>query len=172
MPSDSLFIKCKSCGKSVSKSALKCPDCGKILNKLSAVHWVGIALVGLFVIGIINSPDKPKEQEKEIPSPQSIKKQIMNQVNLEYKWKKEGFGNIMEADLFIKNNSAYDIKDIQIQCDHFAKSGTKIDSNNRPIYEIIGKSSSKNYLNFNMGFMNQQVNTSSCYIKDFSLVNP
>ena len=63
-----------------------------------------------------------------------------------------------------------DIKDIVIKCDHYSKSETKIDSNTREIYEIFKANSQKHYPDFNMGFMHSQVNSSSCYIKDFKLV--
>ncbi|QHF39585.1 hypothetical protein PspS34_15510 [Pseudomonas sp. S34] len=170
MPSESLFTKCKSCGKTISKIAQKCPDCGKKVKKISAIQWVGIIFGALIVIGAINSSSKPKPQE-EAESPATIKKKVSNEVSLEYTWKKKSLGAIMEADLLIKNNSVADIKDIEIQCNHFAKSETKIDSNNRTIYEIIKAKSESRYLKFNMGFIHDQANSSSCFIKDFSIVS-
>ena len=137
MPSESLFINCKNCGKSVPKSTIKCPSCGKIVKKLSAIHWVFIIIGGLIVLGIINSPEKPAENKIHVASPQEIKNSIKDSLKLEYSWKKEGFGTVMEADLKIMNNSQSDVKDIEIQCDHYSKSETKIDSNNRTIYEIF-----------------------------------
>lgn len=61
MGSESLFVKCKTCGKNISKNAKACPHCGEKQKKLSIIHWVGIALVAIFVIGLINAPDQPKE---------------------------------------------------------------------------------------------------------------
>jgi hypothetical protein len=61
MGSESLFVKCKTCGKDISKNAKSCPHCGEKQKKLSIIHWVGIVLVALFVIGLINAPDQPKE---------------------------------------------------------------------------------------------------------------
>ncbi|MBM4285910.1 MAG: hypothetical protein FJ128_11795 [Deltaproteobacteria bacterium] len=43
----------------------------------------------------------------------------------------------MIADFIIDNGSQYNIKDITITCTHFAKSGTKIDSNTKIVYELI-----------------------------------
>lgn len=57
MGSDSLFTKCKTCGKEISKSANACPKCGAKQKKLSVVHWIGIAFLGLIIIGVVNSPD-------------------------------------------------------------------------------------------------------------------
>ncbi len=171
MPSESLFINCKNCGKSVPKSTIKCPSCGKIVKKLSAIHWVFIIIGGLIVLGIINSPEKPAENKIHVTSPQEIKNSIKDSLKLEYSWKKEGFGTVMEADLKIMNNSQSDVKDIEIQCDHYSKSETKIDSNNRTIYEIFKASSARSFPNYNMGFIHEQAVSSSCYIKNFSLVN-
>lgn len=61
MGSESLFVKCKTCGKDISKNAKACPHCGEKQKKLSIIHWVGIVLVALFVIGLINAPDQLKE---------------------------------------------------------------------------------------------------------------
>ena len=70
MGSESLFVKCKTCGKEISKNAKACPHCGEKQKKLSIIHWVGIVLVALFVIGLINAPDQPKEAS---PSSNSAK---------------------------------------------------------------------------------------------------
>jgi hypothetical protein len=170
MLSDSLFTKCTSCGKDVPKSSIKCLACGKFIKKLSAIQWIGIILLCLIAVGIINSPENPQVKE-EILNPNLAKQGVMNDVALEYTWTTEGFGTVMKANLQIKNNSTSDIKDIQIQCDHFAKSGTKIDSNNRTIYEIINAKSSKRFFKYNMGFIRDQVHSTYCYIKNISLAD-
>ena len=169
MGSDSLFIKCKKCGKMVSKSVNTCPECGAKIKKLSVVHWLGIVLLVLIIIGVINSPQKNNRNIIKEPKI-SIKDIVKENLKFDYSWTKEGFGSIMEADFFIKNKSIYDIKDIEILCIHFAKSGTKIDSNERKIYEVIKANSTKSYLNFNMGFIHEQANSSSCKINDFTLI--
>lgn len=56
MPSESLYTNCRNCGKAVAKNATSCSACGAKLKKLSAVHWVGIAVAALVVIGIANTP--------------------------------------------------------------------------------------------------------------------
>lgn len=177
MNSESLITKCKSCGKDILKSARSCPQCGKTQKKISITHWVGIVFIGLIMIGIIRSPENTSRQTQSVTSQakvetsnsESIKDKIKSNIKLDFTWKKEGFGAIMEADFIIQNNSTYDIKDIEILCMHYAKSGTKIDSNSRTIYEIIRAKSSKSYTNFNMGFIHDQANASSCIVNDFSL---
>jgi hypothetical protein len=58
MGSESVFTKCKTCGKDVSATAKTCPQCGAKLKKLSVIHWIGIVLLGLMIIGLLNSPDE------------------------------------------------------------------------------------------------------------------
>lgn len=169
MPSESLFTTCTHCGKQVSKSVRKCPDCGKSVKKLSAIHWVGIILGCLLLIGIINSPNDAPSKESIPISQKNTKGEIASKLELDFSWRKVGFGSIMEADFKIINNSEEDVKDIDIQCNHYAKSGTKIDSNSRTIYEVIKANSKRSFNNFNMGFMHDQANSSSCHINNFSL---
>ncbi|MBS3799257.1 hypothetical protein [Pseudoalteromonas sp. BDTF-M6] len=160
MGSESLFTQCTGCNKSVSKSAKKCPGCGKRIKKLSIIHWVGIFFIALIVIGIANSP---KRKNTEILAVEKVP--LEENMDLEYTWTKEAFGSIMEVDFIITNNNDVDVKDIQIECNHFAKSGTEIDSNNRTIYEVVKHGSKKRYPNFNMGFMHSQAVKSSCFVK-------
>lgn len=170
MPSESLFTTCRHCGKQLSKSARKCPGCGKSVIKLSVIHWIGIILGGLLLIGIINSPTDAPRKEPIPKSPKDTKSDIASKLKLDFSWRKEGFGSVMEADFKITNNSEEDIKDIEIQCVHYAISGTKIDSNNRTIYEVIQANSKRSFKNFNMGFIHEQADSSSCYINNFSPV--
>lgn len=170
MPSESLFTTCKHCGKQVSKSKRKCPSCGKLVRKLSIAHWIGLVLGGLLLIGLINSPNDAPQKTATPISFKNTKSDIASKLDLDFNWRKEGFGSVMEADFKIINKSEEDIKDIQIQCDHYAKSGTKIDSNSRTIYDVIKANSKRSFKNFNMGFIHDQASTSSCYISNFSLV--
>lgn len=67
MSSESLFVKCKICGKAISKAAKVCPHCGERQRKFSIIHWVGIVLASLFVIGLLNTPEQPKESSTSFP---------------------------------------------------------------------------------------------------------
>lgn len=88
----------------------------------------------------------------------------------EWTWRKAGFDNVMNADFTVTNGSRFDIKDITITCIHYAKSGTKIDSNTRTIYDIIKAGESKQFTDFNMGFIHSQAESSGAVIKDFVIV--
>jgi hypothetical protein len=98
------------------------------------------------------------------------KENAIDLVKLDFKWGTAGFGNIMEADFTIQNPTDHAIKDIEITCAHYAKSGTSIDSNTRTIYDIIPAKGKKRLKNFNMGFIHSQASSSSCKIVDLVVI--
>lgn len=55
MKTESLFVKCKVCGKDISKSLKVCPKCGARQKKIGVIHWVGIALIGLIFIALFSN---------------------------------------------------------------------------------------------------------------------
>ena len=49
-------------------------------------------------------------------------------------WHKDGFGSVMIIDrLTVTNDAPFPVKDFTIDCEHYAPSGTKIDSNERTV---------------------------------------
>lgn len=179
MSTESLFSECSACKKSFLKSENVCPQCGSKRKKFSTIQ-IGVGIIAsLFLIGWLNSPKEDgvtssasvNQEQKKPQSQAELKEIIASQVALDYTWKKGGFGSIMEADFRVKNNSDHSIKDIEIQCNHYAKSGTKVDSNSRTMYDVIGPNSIQSYQDFNMGFIHDQANTTSCLVKKFSLTS-
>lgn len=80
-------------------------------------------------------------------------------------WRKGGFGSVMLATFTIRNEAPIDIKDIEIYCSHFAASGTRIDSNDRTIYEIVKANSTRTFRQINMGFIHSQAASTSCSVR-------
>lgn len=157
------MIKCKGCSKEISSNAKVCPHCGEPApKKTSLAVWL---VVGVLVIMGINGSIGGLSETA--PSP---KEEAKNLVKIEkYDWEKGGFGNVLKADFVIKNDSEYTVKDIEIICDHYGKSGTKIDSNKRVINDIVEAKSTITFKKFNMGLINSQVDQSSCEISDFQI---
>jgi hypothetical protein len=100
-----------------------------------------------------------------VPAPDP-KEALLRNVKLDFKWHKDGFGNIMIADFTLKNPTEYRFKDFEIKCTHSAPSGTVIDSNTRTIYETVEPESTKVVKEMNMGFINSQASRSGCEITD------
>jgi hypothetical protein len=84
-----------------------------------------------------------------------------------FRWRKDGFGNIMIADFTIKNDGDQPAKDFEIVCKHFAHSGTEIDSNTRTLYETVAPHGTRTFREVNMGFINSQTAQSGCHTEDF-----
>jgi hypothetical protein len=84
-----------------------------------------------------------------------------------FSWRKEAFDTVMVADFTFNNKNAFDIKDVELRCEHSAESGTKIDTNERTIYQIFRSYSVRTVSGFNMGFVHSQARRSSCDIVDF-----
>ena len=161
------LIKCKSCGEDISKNAKVCPKCGEPTpKKTSLVTWLVLILFIVFIANYNNDSTSSSNKPRTL----TPKEQARKLVSIEkYNWSTGGFGNILEADLTIKNDSKYTIKDIEITCNHYAKSGTKIDSNTRTIYDIVKSKSKKTFYKFNMGFIHSQAEKSGCVVSDFKI---
>ncbi|HEX3117195.1 MAG TPA: hypothetical protein VHQ48_17130 [Bradyrhizobium sp.] len=85
-----------------------------------------------------------------------------------WSWKKGGFDSVMIGTFTIKNSNDFGVKDIVLNCEHFAPSGTLIDSNTRTVYQSIKPKSSITVRDFNMGFLHTQATRSSCSVTNFS----
>jgi hypothetical protein len=85
-----------------------------------------------------------------------------------WSWKKAGFDNVMIGTFTIKNANDFGVKDIVLNCQHYAPSGTLIDSNVRTIYQAIKPKSSITIKDFNMGFVHTQAAKSSCSVTNFT----
>jgi RNA polymerase subunit RPABC4/transcription elongation factor Spt4 len=178
---------CKECKKEISTEAKICPNCGKKnpTSSFSVLKWIGVALVGFFVLGIIIEANKSPEQkaadavaraEREAKRAEEKAKvdpktEALNSVKLEkLNWYKGGFGSTMMLDATIKNDGSRDVKDIKIECTHYSNSGTRIDSNKSIVFELVKAKKSFLLKEFNMGFIHSQASSTSCQITDLVLL--
>ncbi|MDD2581999.1 MAG: hypothetical protein PHR66_08405 [Desulfuromonadaceae bacterium] len=162
------ITKCKECGNEVSTKADSCPKCGAKIKK--SIGCGGLILV-FIVLGIIGSmfsqSPNSTSTSPSAPSATDIKNQVKEQVKIKkLNWNKSGFDNVMMVNATFDNKSNKDIKDIELTCDHFSNSGTKIDSNKRVIYEVVKAGKSKSIHDFNMGFIHSQAASTNCGISD------
>jgi len=162
------LTKCKGCGEEISKKAKSCPKCGEPIKR---THWfTWLVLLGFILYAIMPKPTEEDMKRAEAKFQAQPKQVAKRGLSLDFQWQKSGFGSVLLADFTIKNDSNYTVKDIEIRCDHYANSGTKIDSNTRVVYEIIEKHSTKKIKNINMGLIRSQITKSGCGIIDFKLV--
>jgi hypothetical protein len=93
--------------------------------------------------------------------------QLQNVEIVDWRWSKQGFGNVMIATFTFRNKNDFAVKDVEVTCRHYANSGTLIDRNVRTIFEVVTAKKSKTVRDFNMGFIHNQANKSSCEVTDF-----
>ena len=67
----------------------------------------------------------------------------------------------------MKNGNDFDVKDLQIRCEAFGKSGTKIDRNTRTIYDVVKAKGTKRLPEANLGLVNSQAERLACDIVGF-----
>jgi len=142
----------------------------KLLNCLS------VLCLGIFCFlatGSMDGNSSPSSTSVPTSSPYSgveaQKQSVMNAIKFHYTWSTDGM--IMKANFKIANVTDHDFKDFEITCNHFAPSGTKIDSNTRMIYEVVKAHGNKSMNNFNMGFIHSQAASSNCRISDLTLID-
>jgi hypothetical protein len=156
------IIKCHECAAEISSKAAACPKCGAAAKKKTSLFtWLVTIVIGIGVLGAVAG-------QKDVAKPQaqgpSDIEQALATTKLDYSWHKGGFETTMLASFKIANNGQVAIRDISIECDHFAKSGTRIDSNSGRIYDIVPAHGTKTFSEFNMGFIHSQANSTSCRI--------
>ena len=166
MTSESLYRNCTNCKNTVLKSAKNCPQCGTKQKKdVQILKYIGIALLAWIIIaGVMTKPEDTRSARPD------AKDGVSKELKLDFSWGTDGFGMVMKANFTIHNNSDRAIKDVQIKCQHYANSGTKIDQNTEVIYEVIKANSKQSFRDVNMGFIRDQVKSSFCGIDKFSVV--
>lgn len=169
---------CKECGQQISSDAKVCPHCGKKTSAGTGCLVIfGLLILLVIVANRVTSVGNDTSSARSAGSagsPGAVgavnpKQVALAQTKLTFEWGKEGFGDIMIANFVVKNDSNYNIKDLEITCNHFAKSGTRIDSNTRTIYDIVKAHSTRRFTKFNMGFIHTQAAKSECSITDLAI---
>jgi len=81
-----------------------------------------------------------------------------------FEWSKDGFGTIMMASFTIKNYTDAAIRDIEIECNMVAPSGTQIGKVKHTIYDVIPANKTRTFDMVNMGFVDSQAKKTNCRV--------
>ncbi len=92
----------------------------------------------------------------QTPSPE--KRMSISLSNIE----RGGFGTVIIADVNIHNGNSKTVSDVKFTCYGYSKTGTKIDSNTRTIYEYVDSFGYKTINKFNLGYVHSDVNRFEC----------
>lgn len=126
--------------------------------------FVGLAALGSLVSTISRRGTADHDNPVAVPAPPDPKVTVMADTKVaSYCYS----GSVLLCDFTVSNNNSdFFIKDIEITCKAFGKSGTEIDSNKRTIYDKVESHSKKRFPRFNMGFVHPQAVSSSCWISN------
>ena len=164
------LTKCRECNEQISKKAASCPRCGSPAKKKTSMFTWFVLFFIIFMVYTYNIDSDLGTGYTPTPTTTTPtltpKEKAIDNMKLEFSWDKAGFDNIMEVNFTITNEGQYTVKDIEITCTHYAKSDTRIDSNERVIYDVIAPSETKKFEKFSMGFIHSQAVSSSCNITD------
>jgi hypothetical protein len=179
------LTKCHECGQDVSTQAKACPTCGAQPKKPSGARFVLFLLAVLGVFGLVSLAirepavrDQPGQSPPPVPAPEPpkgvspaepprpLKADVMRAVDLTMQWQKGGFGTVLVADVTLTNKSAYPVKDVELFCGIWAKSGTELGRLRHTIYEAFAPKKTKTVRQTNMGFIHSQADRVGCVISD------
>lgn len=124
------------------------------IGRIILLGFIGLMAIGWLVEKFPNLKGTPPI----VASPQ-------DKVALSSTMSKGGFGNVLLLDLILTNLNTFAVKDIVIDCDGFASSGTKIDNNTKTLFERLEAKETKAFNKFNMGFLNSQVSETRCTVQ-------
>ena len=162
--------KCKECGHRISKKSENCINCGNPnKNKISIWGTIKWLLALLTLVFVYQCTKGINQAQREINESNNKISEAINNIQLEYTWGTPATKLVMEASFTITNNNSFSVKDIEIKCTHYAKSGTRIDSNKHTIYQKFPPIASRSFANVNMGFIHSQANKSACVITNLAI---
>jgi len=125
---------------------------GKVILFILALIVIGSMVSGTSSFDSYREKAKEKQAAKDIP------------VIKDFKWTNSGV--TMIVDFQFANESKKTWKDMKVVCEGSANSGTKIDKNERVVYEILKPGEKKTMKHFNMGFLASQVERVGCKVVD------
>lgn len=115
----------------------------------------------LQMIGDIPTPAKPAKEGGV-----AVTKRYFIAENVEIKkmeWELTRI-NIMKMTFVVANKNDQDAKDIAIRCNLYGKSGTKIQTIERVIYEIVKAGKTATFRKINFGFAHSQAHSGECSV--------
>lgn len=83
-------------------------------------------------------------------------------------WSKTGFGVVGVVTLTVENKNSFGVKDVTIGCEFTGKSGTKLHTTSKTIYETMKPNSSRAFKEVNVGFIPEQAARGGCSVDSAS----
>lgn len=133
-------------------------------RKTSRFTWFVAIVVVLIFIGYwqaqIEAPPASREPPSETAAP-------AKPVGLHYNWALR-FGNLLVADLSVKNPNGFAIRDLQVKCVLTGRSGTTIGRAVTTIYDKVPAGGRRKFAAVRFGAVNPQAYAARCYVLSYS----
>lgn len=112
----------------------------------------------------VGSDARHRVDEKHLAPRDSSRDQanVLSNVDVKFTWKKGGFDTLAIVDFKIDNRNPFALRDLVVECTSFGKSGTKVSSNKKVIYEVFPAGKVTTIKEFSMGFIHSQSDGYSC----------
>jgi len=125
---------------------------------------VGIAWLSSKSDGPKDAGGKLDKAPRPLPTPEET---VRTSLSAKVTWRTGGFGSVMLADVTVRNDSDYDVKDPRIACQIYADSGTRLGRTRQTIYQVVPARAAMAFPNLNLGLIHSQSAKASCSIDDF-----
>lgn len=136
--------------------------------------WLGFCVLGWMVGSVVSTvtlPDGPQGAEPEVSAvvPEKTAEELALEreaelqreyerdpekaLTLDVRGTKGGFETVLLISGSVSSAADFDIKDVEIVCELFANSGTRVGRVTETLYEVIPANGTKRFSELNMGFM-------------------
>jgi hypothetical protein len=124
---------------------------------VKASIWIFASIAGVIIFSLVMRSSTSGVAMPPPPESPESKVSIVR-----WEWDKGGFGTVMLARFSVHNSNPYAVKDIKIRCDLAGNSGTRIDSVQQTVFELIPANQTRTFEQVNMGFVRSQASKAVC----------
>jgi len=119
-----------------------------VILLIAALVLGGCFFIGAGIVSGVSESIVENEQRK---------KEIAGKMELEgFTWKSSAYGAAL-ASFTVKNNNAFDVKDVELSFDHLGASGTIIRKSTKTVYEVVGAGNEVEFTDIDMGYVGGSV---------------
>ncbi len=139
-------------------------------------YWANMGLcfilgaLVIFAVTRAGSALTPKGLFVGEPEPSPLAEKMMNYVVLADFQIGKGKNNIFDAEFFIQNKTAHNVKNINVVCDFLGRDGMYVDRETWVLTETVPASHSAKISSVSRRYINTNTSDSSCSITDFEVV--